>query len=274
MRITTLVENALHPRGLDLKAEHGLSFYVEHQDHVFMSDVGQSGNFADNAEKLGIDLSQVDALAITHHHYDHGGGLLWFMQKNSSAKVYLRWAEKADYVAKSPMKPLRNIGLDQAVLEKFANRVVYLTENFEILPGIHLLTEIPQLYPKPGGDRRLKTRRGRKIQPDTFEHELVTVLLGEQGLVILTGCAHNGVLNMIAAAKTVFPDRPIRAVIGGFHLKHENAQEVSQIGEALLDMDIPLIYTGHCTGDESYAVLKSVLGERLHQLHTGLVMAF
>lgn len=68
MRITTLIENALHPSRGDLKAEHGLSFYVEHQDQVFMSDVGQSGNFADNAEGLGIDLNRVDALAITHHH--------------------------------------------------------------------------------------------------------------------------------------------------------------------------------------------------------------
>jgi metal-dependent hydrolase (beta-lactamase superfamily II) len=70
--------------------------------------------------------------------------------------------------------------------------------------------------------------------------------------VILTGCAHNGVLNMIAAAKTAFPDRPIQAVIGGFHLKRENSRAVRQIGEILLDMDIPMIYTGHCTGDESY----------------------
>lgn len=183
-------------------------------------------------------------------------------------------SEKVDFVAKSPLKPVMYIGLDQEVLEKYADRIVYLSKNHEICPGIHLLKEIPQLYPKPGGDQRLKTKRGRKIQPDTFDHELVTVLNGEQGLVILTGCAHIGVLNMGSAAKTVFPDRPIHAVIGGFHLKRENAQKVRQIGEVLQDMDIPMIYTGHCTGDESYAVLKSVLGERLHRLHSGLEIAF
>jgi len=274
MRITTLVENALHPSRGDLKAEHGLSFYIEHQGHVFVSDVGQSGNFAVNAKQIGVDLTRVDVLAITHHHYDHGGGLARFMQENSSAKIYLRWSEKVDYVAKTPLKPVRYIGLDQEVLEKNSDRIVYLSKNHEIRPGIHLLTEIPQLYPKPGGDQRLKTKLGRKIQPDTFDHELVTVLIGEQGLVILTGCAHNGLLNMITAVKTVFPDRPIQAVIGGFHLKRENAQAVRQIGEVFLDMDIPKIFTGHCTGDESYAVLKSVLGECLHRLYTGLEMAF
>lgn len=274
MRITTLVENGLHPTWDELKAEHGLSFFVEHQNQVFLSDVGQSGNFADNAGKLGIDLNQVDALAITHHHYDHGGGLSCFMQKNSTAKVFLRWAEKVDYIAKSPLKPARYIGLDQAVLDHFADRIIYLNNDQEILPGIHLLTKIPQVYPKPGGDQRLKTKSGRKIQPDAFEHELVTVLMGEEGLVILTGCAHNGVLNMIAAAKAAFPGRPIRAVIGGFHLKHEDEKSVKRIGELLVEMKVPAIYTGHCTGEESFLVLESVLGENLHRLHTGLEMVF
>jgi 7,8-dihydropterin-6-yl-methyl-4-(beta-D-ribofuranosyl)aminobenzene 5'-phosphate synthase len=274
MRITTLVENNIHPSRGDLQAEHGLSFYVEHQDHVFMSDVGQSGNFAHNAERLGIDLERVDALAITHHHYDHGGGLGRFFQENDRARVYLRWTEAVDFIAEDDPSKTRYVGLDQAVLAEYADRIVYVKSDQEILPGEHLLTKIPDLFPKPAGDSRLKMRTGQQAIRDPFDHELVTVLVGEQGLVILTGCAHNGVLNMIAATKTAFPDRPIQAVIGGFHLKREKSQAVRQIGQILLDMDIPMIFTGHCTGDEAYEVLKSVLGERLYQLHTGLEMAF
>ena len=274
MRITTLIENALHPSRGDLKAEHGLSFYVEHQDQVFMSDVGQSENFADNAGRLGIDLYQVDALAITHHHYDHGGGLGRFFEENDNARAYLRWTEETDFIADGDSSKTRYIGLDHAVLEKYADRITYVHQAQEILPGVHLLSKIPDLFPKPAGDNRLKMRIGHQAIRDTFAHELVTVLEGTDGLVILTGCAHNGVLNMITAAKTAFPDQPIQAVIGGFHLKRENSQAVRQIAEILLDMDIPMIYTGHCTGDESYVVLKAVLDERLHQLHTGLEMVF
>jgi 7,8-dihydropterin-6-yl-methyl-4-(beta-D-ribofuranosyl)aminobenzene 5'-phosphate synthase len=274
MRITTLVENVLQPKRGDLKAEHGLSFFIEHQDHVFMSDVGQSGNFADNAKNLGRDLNQVDALAITHHHYDHGGGLERFFQENDRARVYLRWTEAVDFIAEDNPAKTRYIGLDQVVLAEYADRIVYVKGDQEILPGVHLLTKIPDLFQKPAGDNRLMMWTGQHAMRDPFEHELVTVLVREDGLVLLTGCAHNGVLNMIAAVKTAFPDRSIQAVIGGFHLKRENSRAVRQIGEILLDMDIPMIYTGHCTGDESYGVLKSVLGERLYHLHTGLEMVF
>ena len=274
MRITTLVENALHPSRGDLKAEHGLSFYVEHQDHVFMSDVGQSGNFADNARKLGSDLNQVDALAITHHHYDHGGGLERFFQENHNARVYLRWTEAVDFIAENDPAKTRYIGLDQAVLAEYADRIVYVKSDQEILPGVHLLTNIPDLFPKPAGDNRLKMRTGQRAIRDPFDHEQVTVLLGELGLVILTGCAHNGVLNMIEAAKTAFPGQPIQAVIGGFHLRREDESVVREIGESLLDMDIPGIYSGHCTGEEACVVLESVLGDRFHRLYTGLVIVF
>jgi 7,8-dihydropterin-6-yl-methyl-4-(beta-D-ribofuranosyl)aminobenzene 5'-phosphate synthase len=274
MRIITLVENSPHPSKDKLKAEHGLSFYIEHDEHVFMSDVGKSGNFADNAVKIGIDLTKVDALAITHHHYDHGGGLGRFFKENDSARVYLRWTEKIDFIAEDDPSKTRYIGLDQAVLAEYAGRIVYVKGDHEILPGVNLLTDIPLMHPKPAGDHRLKMQIGKQAMRDPFDHELVTVLVEEDGLVLLTGCAHNGVLNMIEAAKTAFPGQPIRAVIGGFHLRREDQSVVRGIGESLFDMDIPMIYTGHCTGDESYDVLKSVLGERLHRLHSGLEIAF
>lgn len=274
MRITTLVENSFHPSQHVLEAEHGLSFYIEHNNHIFMSDVGKSGKFANNAKKIGIDLSRVEALVITHHHHDHGGGLQRFFQENPSGNVYLRGSPDVDYVARFSLRPVIYIGLDKAVLEKYADRITYISENYEIFRGVHLLIEIPLIYPKPVGDKRLRKRRGLRTPLDTFGHELVTVLQGEEGLVLLTGCAHNGVLNMIAAVKNALPGEPIQAVIGGFHLKREKESLVRQVGEALSALDIPEIYTGHCTGEAPYTVLKSMLGDRLHQLYTGMVMKF
>lgn len=274
MRITTLIENSLHPKQSALKAEHGLSFYIEHRGHILVSDLGATSAFADNAALLGIDLKIVDVVTISHHHYDHGGGLARFFEENDRAKVYLRRVETEDYIVQQGSETPRYIGLDKAVLGKYADRFEYLTAGKEILPGIHVITHIPLVHPKPAGDQRLKIIRDGKIERDAFEHEIITVLEGNDGLAVLTGCAHNGVLNMIEAAHQAFPQKPIRAVIGGFHLRQEDAASVRRIGEAMADMELPAVYTGHCTGEESMKVLEEVLGEKLHRLFTGLALEF
>ena len=270
MRITTVVEN--HP-GDGLAGEHGLCFFIEHNGHVILSDVGKTGLFVENARKLGLDLAAVDALVISHHHYDHGGGLRQFFEVNDKGIVYLRKAPEMDLVIDDPELP-PYVGLDKAVLAEYADRIRYIEGDTEVLPGLHLITDIPSSYPKPTGDIRLKMRRDGEVLPDTFEHELVTVLEGERELVVLTGCAHNGVLNMIEAAGDTLTDKPIRAVVGGFHLNAEPQPTVFAVAKTLQEMAIPEIYTGHCTGDLQTDILAQVLGDRLHRLHTGLVMAF
>jgi 7,8-dihydropterin-6-yl-methyl-4-(beta-D-ribofuranosyl)aminobenzene 5'-phosphate synthase len=274
MKITNLLENHTNSENPKLKAEHGLSFYIENMGHIIMSDVGQSGYFADNAEMLGIDLSNVEALAISHHHYDHGGGLNRFFAENNQARVYIRQSLGADYVAEDKDKGIRSIGLDQQVLLDNKDQIELVNNTQEVLPGLHLITHIPRKFPKPSGDQRLKIKMGEKIQPDPFDHEMVTVLEQENGLVILTGCAHNGVLNMIEATRELLPGKKILAVVGGFHLHHEEGREIRDIGNVLLEMDIPAVYTGHCTGEDATDALAEILGKRLHRLYTGLVIEF
>ncbi|MBG0788855.1 MAG: MBL fold metallo-hydrolase, partial [Anaerolineaceae bacterium] len=196
-----------------------------------------------------------------------------FFEVNDKGIVYLRKAPEMDLVIEDPELP-PYVGLDKAVLAKYTDRVRYVDGDSVVLPGLHLITEIPSSYPKPTGDIRLKMRRGDEVLPDTFEHELVTVLEGERELVVLTGCAHNGVLNMIEGAGDTLPDKPIRAVVGGFHLNAEPQPTVFAVAKTLQEMDIPEIYTGHCTGDLQTDILAMVLGERLHRLHTGMVMEF
>jgi len=271
LKILNLIENAPHPGRPDLSSEHGLSFLVSHRGHWFLSDVGKSGAFADNATRMGLDLSKVDALAITHHHFDHGGGLGRFFDSNKGGHVFLRHSSVTDYIVEGDSTLPRYVGLDHALLSAHADRVTWLDEDCEILPGLHLLVNIPSLHPKPTGDRRLRMQVDDQVLPDNFEHELVTVVVDPDGLVVLTGCAHNGVLNVVEAAAHAFPKLPIKGLVGGLHLAREDADTVRQVGEKLLAMDIPAIYTGHCTGDESTQVLKSVLGSRLHALHTGIM---
>ncbi len=275
MKIITLLENHPDKANPALKSEHGVSFYVENQGHMIMSDVGKSGLFAKNAKRLGVDLTRVEALAISHHHHDHGGGLGRFFMENQKAIVYLRVSpEDADYIAENPSQPPRVIGLDRGLLQDKAERIVNVSEKTEVLPGFHLLKDIPSEHPKPGRDTRMKIRQAGHKRVDTFEHEMVTVLEGDSGLVILTGCAHNGVMNMVVATQKAFPEKSLQAVIGGFHLHRESDDDVRKVGEALLDADVPAVYTGHCTGDHAMDVLAEVLGDRLKRLCTGMVIEF
>ncbi len=150
-------------------------------------------------------------------------------------------------------------------MSEHADRIEYVEGNQEIAPGVHLLTEIPNVYPKPTGDTRLFMQREEELKHDTFEHEMALVLEADNGLVLLTGCAHNGVLNMIEATRQALPDKPILAVIGGFHLMHETQPVVFEVGTLLKEMDIPAVYTGHCTGEMQTDVLAQVLGDKLHR---------
>ncbi len=275
MRITTIIENQPHPDKCGLQAEHGLSFYIEINGYVYLSDVGKSGVFADNAAKLGLDLSNVEALSISHHHYDHGGGLSRFLKENDRAKVYLRQTPTEDFVIDSPPDPLRYIGLDQGLLKNHYERIEMISDNQEVAPGLHLLTDIPEQYPKPNGDLRLQVlRQDGGLKPDEFKHELVTVIEGEKGLVLLTGCAHQGVLNMLSAVRKAFPAQPIRAVVGGFHMHHEDLEAVKEISERLLEEGVPAIISGHCTGNKAMKLLELGLGDRFQKLYTGMVINF
>ena len=145
MRVVTLIENT-SPRD-ELVCEHGLSLYIETGEYRILFDAGQSGAFADNAEKLGIDLRKVDFAVLSHGHYDHGGGLLRFLEINSTAPVYLRKeAFEPHFNAAS-----KDIGLDRKLLD--SNRLVFVDNDREIEPGIQLVScnDRQPLYPISAG---------------------------------------------------------------------------------------------------------------------------
>ena len=146
-----------------------------------------------------------------------------------------------------------------------------------MLPGVFILTDFGKRYPLPKGNRRLFVERAGVRSLDNFEHELVMVVKEETGLVVFTGCAHSGILNMIDTVVRRFPGVAIKAVLGGFHLvgipilntMAGSRQEVANIGREMLKYPIGSVYTGHCTGMKAYRILKRVMGESLQHLPTG-----
>jgi 7,8-dihydropterin-6-yl-methyl-4-(beta-D-ribofuranosyl)aminobenzene 5'-phosphate synthase len=275
MRVTTLIENSPSARQPELEAEFGLSLHLDRGHDRILFDTGASGSFSDNAARLGIRLEEVDVAVLSHHHFDHGGGLGRFLEANSRARVYLRGCVPGDHWFRAFGVLRRRIGLDPALLDAHRDRFVAVWERTEVRPGVHLLTELDHGFPRPRGNRHLWVERAGRFQRDPFDHELLVVVEGDCGLVVFSGCSHSGILNMVQAAVRHFPGVPIAAVFGGFHLiglpgtMAGSRAEVKAIGRQMLRFEPGVVYTGHCTGQKGYRILKEVMGPSLEALTTG-----
>lgn len=258
MKIVTLIENTA--RRNDLSSEHGLSLYIETDDLRIMFDTGQSGAFADNAEKLGIDLAKVDFAVLSHGHYDHGGGLMRFMEINPTAPIYL--SRKAFAPCYNAAK--NYIGLDPALRD--SPRLRYVDRQLELGDGIRIVCAdslIPHVNTENYG---LCVLKDGEFVPDDFSHEQYLLIREKGKTVCFSGCSHKGILNII---------RWFRAdiLVGGFHfMKVDTAgsgrEFLDRAAQELLSYG-SVYYTGHCTGESQFAYLKECMGHKLHGISAG-----
>jgi len=277
MRITTLIENRPSDTDARLAAEWGLSLHISCSGRNILFDMGASGAFAGNAGHLGIDIASVDAAILSHHHYDHGGGLRRFLELNTSAAVYLGQAPKGTCCGKVLGCLKKPVGLDLQLLQQHADRLTTAHDPAEILPGVFLLPHILQSRPRPRGNKRLFVESGHAFMPDDFVHEIIMAIMENGRLVIFTGCAHSGILNMVDTVAAAFKGVPIKAVVGGFHLMAlprlnimaESRHDVETLARSLLAYPVESVYTGHCTGGRAFGILKSVMGDRIMDMRTG-----
>ncbi|MGI6451161.1 MAG: MBL fold metallo-hydrolase [Desulfitobacteriia bacterium] len=273
MQVTTLLENTKVEKA-NLINKHGLSLYIKTGGQKILFDTGPDDSLLHNAAELGIDLAEVNILVISHIHRDHGGGLGVFLKNNSKAKVYLNTNTQREYYVQRSATEFEYIGLDQAVLKTYHDRLNYVWEKTSIAPGITLLrnTEYSGFRAKT---INIRLEDG-SIGQDSFDHELIMVLEEQGVLHVFTGCSHNGITNMVESVKKEFPGQKIQSLTGGFHLMNphtgviaEDEDTVKGLARKLLEQDIPYIYTGHCTGPEAFKIMQGILRERLGGLSTG-----
>lgn len=267
MKATILADNIA---GNGLCGEWGLSVYIEHAGHTLLLDTGASGLFAENAAALGLDLSAVEYGVLSHAHYDHSDGMEAFFAVNGTAKFYLRDAARENCYGAWGLK---YIGIRRGTLEKFAGRIEYVGGAYELYPGAWLIGHTTPDLAAVGKKARMYVRDGAlRRRPDDFAHEQTLVLETENGLAVFSSCSHAGVENILREVREALPGRPIRALIGGFHLYETPPDEVRKLSQMLKASGVDRILTGHCTGPKAYEIIKQELGEAAGQLQTGLVI--
>ena len=273
MKIVTLVEN--HTEN-DMKCEHGLSFYIEHEDRAVLLDAGQTGLFAENARQLGIDLSKVDCAVLSHAHYDHAGGFAAFARIHRDAPVYMQ-KNAACGCFSVKCGEMKDIGIPKPVYESLGERICYVDGDMQIYPGIWLLAHHREHLEKRGEQMHMYRETEGKKQFDDFSHEQSLVYELEDGLVVFNSCSHGGVDLVLEEVLETFPGRKILAMIGGFHLMgaegadsmRDSAADVQKLAEKLAGIPVDKLYTGHCTGTKAYPILKETLKDKLEPLVTG-----
>lgn len=279
MKIITLTDN--NANDCNLQSEHGLSTYIEADNHKILFDTGKSDVFINNAQKLGIDLTEVDLVIISHGHSDHIGGLIKFLQLNQKAKIYLK-KEIFDFQYYSVKNNVyREIG-HSAGLEKHKNRLYFLGKNITIIDSCLIINSIEKKYSLPRGNNDLYKFDKTTYEPDDFQHELVFLINSPGGLCVFSGYAHNGILNILDTVKNIFPSKKIKLIYGGLHLIDGNKFFHRETGEELyniaLEMDklsgMTELYTGHCTGKMAVEELRKVLGNRFHSFYAGHEIEF
>ncbi len=253
--------------------EHGLSIYVETEKHKLLVDCGATDMFLHNAELLGVDVSKVDTVILSHGHYDHSGGIMDFAKVNQDAPIYMRETAGEGYYHITDTLE-KYIGIDKQILE--LPQIVKVKETMEIDEELFLFSGITgRKYPIKG-NLQLKKKTDSGYVQDTFDHEQCLVITQEDKHILLSGCAHNGIINILDRYFEIFHAYP-DVVISGFHMMQkeeysaEDVKNIQDIATELLETGA-IFYTGHCTGQKAYDIMKHIMGDRLYPIHSGEVL--
>ncbi len=273
MRIVNLIENTEGVSGcIPL---HGLSFYVETKVHKLLLDLGPSEDTIKNAEMLGVDLKAVDTMILSHGHYDHSGGILPFVKINPKAVIYMQKKALDDYYSDDGEGPEREryryIGIDKEIAK--LSQVVFVEGNLKIDDELELFKIQNRSHALPFTNKQLLIRKGNDYIRDDFTHEHYLMIHENEKHILMSGCAHNGILSILDTCRETFGYDP-DVVISGFHLKKkseykdEELEEVLEIAKELKKYPTKFI-TCHCTGIPAYEAMKEILGDQLDYVHTG-----
>jgi 7,8-dihydropterin-6-yl-methyl-4-(beta-D-ribofuranosyl)aminobenzene 5'-phosphate synthase len=270
--ITTLVENSPSEH-LGLQAEHGLSFLIQSGTETIVFDTGQSDRFLSNASQLNLDLPRVvTRVVLSHGHYDHTGGLRALLnqtERNLTIDVGAGFFSPK-YALNGPSLVYlgNNFGRDE-LIARGHTVTEHSADTTEIAPDVYIITayrrDVDREWPN---ERFVVPDASGNMVMDRFDDEISIVARSDRGLVVLVGCSHPGILNILATVEDRFSD-PIYAVLGGTHLVEASGSRLDRAIESLAARGDTLLGMSHCTGEEAMGRLAEVSPHYFHN-HTGV----
>ena len=260
MKITVVVENTVSTKtDKPLLGQHGLSMLLEHGGKRLLFDTAQSGILTENLALLGIHPDSIDAVLLSHGHYDHTGGLKAFLQHRSKpVDVYIGrnfFVER--FAVHAGKKEAVSVPYTVVGLETAGAQFHTVSAPLELWPGLWASGAIPRTNKHETGVTTLTNGIGL---PDAFDDELAVYATGGKGLTAVTGCAHRGILNIVEYGMQVTGATKVGAIIGGTHLGPASAAQKEATIEQLLQWQPALVAANHCTGLEMMAELAARLG--------------
>jgi len=263
-KLTILCENSVGVP-FDVLGEHGFACFVETDAGNYLFDTGQGYTITQNSLALKKDLRSIEAIMISHGHYDHTGGLPAVLKQKGPVDVFGHNEIFAQRIW-SKDGVTRDIGIPfrRRYLESLGARFKLGADMVEVGPGVYLTGEIPRQssFEKGDGAMTLIEGNGQKIHPDPLLDDLSMLVDTDKGLIIVLGCAHAGMINIINyAIEQLHTDR-IFAVIGGTHLGFADDRQFEETLKVIDSYNIQHIGVSHCTGLEKASLLYARLGER------------
>ncbi len=276
LKITTLIENNSDKSNI-LFSEHGLSLYIEINEKKILFDTGQSGDFIKNAEKLKINLNDLDYVILSHGHYDHSGGFRKLVQNdNKSFKLIVgngffnkkyKLIEGEQYKFNGNSFDEEFISQNNISLKCINQDIFNITEdviifsNFERKNNFEILNK--KFYIKGNGEYVL----------DYFSDEIALGIKHEKGLIIIVGCSHIGLVNILETIISRI-GMTVYAIIGGSHLIEADELRLNNTINYLKEQDISIFRLSHCTGDSAVGKLKNEFGKKFAYNNTGNILEF
>ncbi|MFC1714093.1 MBL fold metallo-hydrolase [Candidatus Poribacteria bacterium] len=262
MRITTLVENTVNKLGL--MAEHGLSFLLETGDEAILFDTGQGGALIHNAAKMGIDLSRIGKIVLSHGHSDHTGGLGEALKASGETRVYGH-PDIFDEKYSKTKRGQRSIGIPytRECLQlrgadlHLSKTPIQITDSIQTTGEIKRQTNFETIH------NGLCVMRDGMLVRDVLRDDLSLIVHGQEGVAVIFGCGHSGVINTLIQVRQMIGDTPISMVIGGIHLIDSTTDRIDRTIHRLKKFDIGKLALCHCTGMLAMVKLYEAFGDKL-----------